>query len=418
MKLTIGYAGLSHLGINYAVASAMKGFNVVSYDESKSLISSLNKKKLPFFEKNLKKNLIEKFENIKFTSQIKDLNKCDLVFISKDVPTNSYGKSNTNIINKLIKKVTTNLNKKSCLIILCQVPPGFCQKINWEKSKLFYQVETLIFSDAQNRALFPERIIIGKFNKELNKKYSFYLKKFKCPVLEMSYQSAELAKISINMFLISSVTTTNLLSEVCEKIGANWKDVSEALKLDKRIGKYAYVKPGLGISGGNLERDLETIKNFIKFNNLYVTYNNTLKNISNHRKNWIYLKVQKILEKNKKIKRISVCGLSYKEGTNSVKNSPSIFFINKILKKYKVKIDAFDPLIKENEKNKKFKIFKNLNSFLKSSQLLIIATPWKFIKKINLLKYKKIKHIVDPYNQFNFSQIQKFDSNYISMGKS
>ena len=63
----------------------------------------------------------------------------------------------------------------------------------------------------------------------------------------MNYESAELAKISINMFLISSVTTTNVISEICEKIDANWNDISLALKLDKRIGKYAYLKPGLGI---------------------------------------------------------------------------------------------------------------------------------------------------------------------------
>ena len=84
----------------------------------------------------------------------------------------------------------------------------------------------------------------------------------------MNYESAELAKISINIFLISSVTSTNILSEISENIGANWSDVSNALKLDKRIGKYAYLKPGLGISGGNLERDLETFRNFLKFNNI------------------------------------------------------------------------------------------------------------------------------------------------------
>ena len=53
MKLTIGYVGLSHLGINYAIASAIKGFNVVCYDDDKNIISSLKKKKIPFYEKNL-----------------------------------------------------------------------------------------------------------------------------------------------------------------------------------------------------------------------------------------------------------------------------------------------------------------------------------------------------------------------------
>ena len=51
MNLTIGYVGLSHLGINYAVASAMKGFKIVAYDEDKKIISSLKKKKFPFLRK-------------------------------------------------------------------------------------------------------------------------------------------------------------------------------------------------------------------------------------------------------------------------------------------------------------------------------------------------------------------------------
>ena len=65
MKIKIGYAGLSHLGINYAVASATKGFDVVGFDNNSMLISSLKKKKLPFYEKNLEQNLKKKFNKIK-----------------------------------------------------------------------------------------------------------------------------------------------------------------------------------------------------------------------------------------------------------------------------------------------------------------------------------------------------------------
>ena len=52
-------------------------------------------------------------------------------------------------------------------------------------------------------------------------------------------KSAELTKISINLFLISSITTSNKISEICKKIGANWSEMSPALRMDKRIGKYA-----------------------------------------------------------------------------------------------------------------------------------------------------------------------------------
>ena len=80
----------------------------------------------------------------------------------------------------------------------------------------------------------------------------------------MKYESAELSKISINCYLASSVTLTNTLAEVSKSVGASWEEIIPTLKLDKRIGKYAYLKPGLGISGGNIERDLSSITKIAK----------------------------------------------------------------------------------------------------------------------------------------------------------
>ena len=72
----------------------------------KNIISILKKKKIPFYEKDTEKNLKKKFKQFKFTNKINDLKNCDLVFISRDVPTDSYGKSNINII---IKITTVNI---------------------------------------------------------------------------------------------------------------------------------------------------------------------------------------------------------------------------------------------------------------------------------------------------------------------
>ena len=415
MKLSIGFVGLTHLGVNYAIASAMKGFNVVCYDENLDVVSSLKKKKIPFYEKDTEKNLKAKFKQFKFTNKVSDLRNCDLVFISQDVPTDINGKSNLLKIKKSIKEIIKIIKNKCDLIILCQVPPGFTRSIKWPSNNLYYQVETLIFSNALERALSPERIIIGKDSSKISKKYNFFLKKFKCPILEMNYESAELAKISINIFLISSVTSTNILSEISENIGANWSDVSNALKLDKRIGKYAYLKPGLGISGGNLERDLETFRNLLKFNKVYENYSKNIKEISNHRKDWIYNQFKTITKDFKNLKKIGVLGLAYKENTNSIKNSPSISFIKKISLNNKYTINVFDPKIKKLSEHSNINICKNINDVMKNCEILFLATPWKIFKKIKLKKFKNIKAIIDPYNLINFSTVQK-KIKHISMG--
>lgn len=109
--IKIGFVGLSHLGLNYAVASAVKGFKVVGYDEKLNLVNDLKNKKISFFEKNLEKNLVKNFSKLKFTNKINDLKKCDIVFISQDVPTNKRGESDTEIIKNLISKTSRVIKK-------------------------------------------------------------------------------------------------------------------------------------------------------------------------------------------------------------------------------------------------------------------------------------------------------------------
>jgi len=418
MKLPIiGFVGMSHLGLNYAVATASKKFKVICYDENISKINLLKNKISPIFEKDLEKKIKLNFSNLNFTNNISDLKNCDNVYISKDVSTKASGESDLTSTKRLIDKTIKHLDEKSNLIILCQVPPGFCRSINWNKNQLFYQVETLIFGKALERALYPERLIVGTENKKKKIKQSYLklLRSFNCPLIIMNYESAELAKISINMYLISTVTTTNVISELCEKIDANWNDISIALKLDRRIGKYAYLEPGLGISGGNLERDLYTLQKLQVSNRLNNRFIQELKNKSISRKLWI-LNVVKKLKKKYKLKNISILGLAYKIGTHSIKNSPGIQLI-KNLKGFKIRV--FDPIVEKIDKIKNVKICNNSHETIKGCDILIITTPWKEFKKISSIFLKKnIKNrlIIDPYNLLDKKVLEKKGIKHISMG--
>src|SRR6185437_13120933 len=126
---------------------------------------------------------------------------------------------------------------------------------------LFDQGETLVFGRAVERATEPERFIVGCAAPErpIPAAYGAYLSAYSCPILPMRYESAELSKIAINCCLVASVTVANTLAELSEEIGADWAEIAPALRLDRRIGLHSYLAPGLGISGGNLERDLATV---------------------------------------------------------------------------------------------------------------------------------------------------------------
>src|SRR5204862_5218242 len=98
----------------------------------------------------------------------------------------------------LIGKVARALNPEALLIILCQVPPGFTRGLDiLPATRLYYQVETLIFGCAVAQATKPERLIVGcaDLRRPLDTRFATLLEAFKCPILPMRYESAEMAKI-------------------------------------------------------------------------------------------------------------------------------------------------------------------------------------------------------------------------------
>ena len=322
----IGFAGLTHLGLSSAVASAVKGFSVLGYHDDIELVAQLREGTTNGLEPQLPELMKLHKNNIIFSAELSCLASCDIVYIALDVPTNDEGKSNLTPIIETINRTCSEIGRDTLLVILCQVPPGFTRTLKWPANQLFYQVETLIFGRAMERAMYPERFILGCADPDqiLNEKLLNYLKIFDCPILKMHYESAELAKVSINMCLVSAVSTANTLAEICEQIGANWSEIIPALRLDKRIGQYAYLKPGLGIAGGNLERDLSTVLSYAKKHQTDGGVVAAWVNNSKHRKNWAWTTLNDLVLKKQLHPKIAVLGLTYKENTHSIKNSPSI----------------------------------------------------------------------------------------------
>lgn len=229
MKPVIGFAGNGHLMEYSASAAFEKGFKRTTYTP------------------------------VKTGDAVEDFSECDIVYICPDRPSNITPQA-------MVDLVKPHLKQSAILVIHCQVEPGFTRKINWPVQLLYYHVETLkVNNEALERALNPERIIIGGANissiGNIPAALMTFLNAFNCPIIRMNYESAELTKIALNIYLAAQLCTTNTLSEIADKIGADWNDIIPALQTDKRIGKEAYLKPGYGV-GPHIKRDLREIQKF------------------------------------------------------------------------------------------------------------------------------------------------------------
>ena len=415
----IGFAGMTHLGINSAAAAAARGFQTVCFDTDAGVITKLKLGKLPVVEPGLPELIEQNKQRLTFTAEIIDLKRCDVVYISADVPTDDQGQSDLSGIRVLVDTVAGRLGRDAILVILCQVPPGFTRSLSLPKGRLYYQVETLIFGRAVERAMQPERFIVGCAAPErpLPQAYGSFLSTFGCPILPMRYESAELAKISINCCLVASVTVANTLAELCERIGADWLEIVPALKLDKRIGQHAYLRPGLGLAGGNLERDLATVCRLADVHGTDAGVVRAWMANSSHCRDWALRTLHdEVLEANPKAV-IGVLGLAYKENTHSTKNSPSLALI-KHLKPWRLRV--YDPVFPASAAA--HPDMTGCATALDTAQgvdALVIMTPWPVFRELEadqLARSMAGRAIIDPYHVLDGKSVAAAGLDYFTLG--
>lgn len=415
--MRVTFLGMTHLGINSAAVAAKKGWTVSCFDFNQQRLRKISNAQTEYSEPYLKDYLQRYAQKIRILEVVSEENMGDLIYISADVPTDEFGNSDISEIEEYLELVIRSAGRGSAVVVLSQVPPGFTRKWSRKGLKIFYQVETLIFGRAIDRAERPERYIIGLDSPEENlpKPLEVFLRSHgNPPILKMNFESAELAKIAINCCLVASISVANTLAEICENIGADWHDILPALRLDKRIGKYSYLDPGLGLSGGNLERDLNTIIKLGVENRTDVNVIEAFLGNSVRRRKWCHAIFENSSFYGDVNIKISILGLSYKENTNSLKNSPAVELID-WLADYQVSV--FDPLIKEFNKNN-VTVSPSLKECILGAQVVFIMNKSKaFVelgKKLSQLVGEKAL-IVDPFGCIS-GYDKNIDVNYFKLG--
>jgi UDPglucose 6-dehydrogenase len=418
-KPLIGFAGMTHLGINSAAAAAAHGFPTLWFDPDANVIARLNTGELPVVEPDLPQLIADNHQRITYSSDPAELRRCAVVYIACDVPTDDRGSSDLSAIHALIDRVSSQLAQDATLVVLCQVPPGFTRQVTRKPERLYYQVETLIFGRAVERAMHPERFIIGCADpaQALPEAYREFLAAFGCPLLPMRYESAELAKIAINCCLVASVTVANTLAELSERIGANWHEIVPALKLDRRIGQYSYLAPGLGLAGGNLERDLETVLRLASETGSEVGLIGSFVSNSRHRKDWVLNMLHQEVFSCVPDATIGVLGLAYKENTHSTKNSPALALIRH-LTPWRLRIH--DPVVPSAAAHHPRAV--GCGSPLEAAaqvDALVVMTPWPEFRELQpaaLARAMKGRVIIDPYRVFDGGVMTKAGFDYLTLG--
>jgi UDPglucose 6-dehydrogenase len=426
----IGFAGLSHLGVVSSAAAAAKGFDVAGYDPDATLGAALADAKPTVNEPGLPELLVEVSSRIRYSADPAVLSQCDVIYISVDVPTDADNRSDSAPVERLLRDAARAAQPGATLVVLSQVRPGFSRGLQTEiesasgkRLRLYYQVETLVFGVAVERALKPERFIVGCADptQPLPAAFRSFLEAFGCPVLPMRYESAELCKISINMFLVSSVTTSNVLAQVCEAVGADWREIAPALRLDRRIGQYAYLTPGLGIGGGNLTRDLATVAVLAAEYGTDAQVVATWVADSNYRRDWVLRLLHRKVLSARPDPIVAVWGLAYKENTQSVKNSPGMHLL-RTLAASGIRTRAYDPEVAvPADDASRLGVVPSALDACDGADVVVVMTPWPEFGRVDLPAAKgrmRSNYLIDPFGRIDGDRAAAAGLTYARLGLS
>lgn len=415
----VGFAGLTHLGLVSAIGTASKGFRVIGYDADYGRVADIRAGRLPVVEPDLDHLARDNAAQLSYTDRCDDLGACDIVYIASDVPTDDRGQSDLSSISALIGKVIPILGPKAILCILCQVPPGFTRGLPLDSARLYYQVETLVFGRAVERATQPERFIVGCADpaQPLPGAFAALLGAFSCPILPMRYESAELAKIAINCCLVASVSVANTLADLSERINADWHEIAPALRLDRRIGAYSYLTPGLGIAGGNLERDLATVLRLSAATGSEASIITAFLANSRSRRDWVLRLVHREVLSRNATPTFGILGLAYKENTHSTKNSPSLALIEN-LRPWPIRVH--DPVVPATAApHPSVTGASSAIDAAQGSDAVLIMTPWPEFRSISpahLAAAMAGKIVIDPFRVLEPGVVRAAGLSHFTLG--
>ena len=374
----------------------------------------------------LQKNLQAK--RIFFTLEYEQaIAESDIILITVGTPPKESGEADLTAVIDVARKIGKNL-KKDFTVISCKstVPVGTNKKIeiiikrHKSKNREFAVAsvpEFLREGTALQDTYYPDRVVIGSDSKRAVDLLLELHQPVNSKKIITNLTSAELIKYTSNCMLATKISFANIISLYCEKVGGDVESVLEAVGLDKRIGR-TFLYPGVGYGGSCLPKDVKAFISIGKDKRIDTSFFHSIENINKEVKTNF---INKIIN-NAPGKKIAILGLSFKPDTDDIREAPSLYIIDELLKNG-FEIKAYDPVASNNIKillGDKIKIVKDPYVAIDKADSLVIITEWNEFKQIDLSKVKKLlKHpvIFDGRNIYKPEVMKKMGFKYFSIGR-
>jgi len=399
----ISIVGTGYVGLSTAVCFASRGYDVIASTRSKDKIRIINAKRAPFYEPGLDDAVRTSIESGHLHAEIdrsEAVRQTEVTFLTVGTPEKADGTIDLRYIISASEDIGRALTRKKTyhlVVVKSTVTPGTVRgpvKAALEEASglvagrdfgLCMNPEFLRQGSAIRDTLYPDRVVIGEYDKRSGQRLADLLEGFYgsgIPILRMSLESAEMVKYASNTFLAMKISYANEMARICERVpGVDVSKVMAGVGLDERINP-KFLNAGAGFGGSCLPKDTKALCKFAEAQGYSAPLLRATLAVNQAQASHVAQLALATLGEPRG-KKVALLGLSFKPDTDDLREAPSLTVARTLLGAG-ARVSAFDPAVKQVSQPgfEGLDYPSSISECLAGAHCCIILTEWEQFKRL------------------------------------
>lgn len=428
MKISV--AGTGYVGLVTGVCLSEHGHYVTCVDVDESKVAMMQSGKSPIYEPGLEELMLQNMERLTFTTDYASAyHDADVIIIAVGTPEKKDGSANLAYVFGVAKQIAEHITKECVVIVKSTVPIGTNDEVehilnentNGVRVHVASNPEFLAQGTAVHDTLHASRIVLGVNDKFAQDMLRSMYREFDAPIMVCNRRSAEMIKYASNDFLALKISYMNEIANLCEAIGANVEEVAKGMGFDERIGK-RFLHAGIGYGGSCFPKDTKALHHLSAKNGCEMRTIKAAIEVNEGQKYKLSQKARKYYSDFNGL-RIAVLGLTFKPGTDDLREAPSLVNLPVFLDDGAT-IMAWDPVgaanFKKRMPSEHIIYCDTIEEALTDADICFIFTEWQQILDLDLSRYADLMKepiVMDGRNCYTLEEAAKAPILYESIGR-
>ncbi len=424
--------GTGYVGLVTGTCFADLGNKVVGLDIDEQKINMLNQGGVPIFEPGLEEMIHRNMEagRLSFTTSYEEaLQKADFVFVAVGTPEGVDGEADLRYVRMAAESIAKAMRHPLIIVNKSTVPVGTGDFVADIVRK--YQQEPVPFAVVSNPEflregsavhdfLNPDRVVLGSTDQEAAEQVAHLYLPLRAPIIITDLRTAEMIKYASNAFLATRISFINEIAAICERLGADVKQVAVGMGYDKRIGPY-FLDAGVGYGGSCFPKDVKALEHMALVHGAHPQLLRAVMEINRDQRRRIILKLRDLLGGSLRDRVVSLLGLSFKPNTDDMREAPSVELYHMLVNEGAV-VRGYDPVAMENAKRilPELQLASNPYALAEEADALVLITDWNEFKNLDLHRILALMRgnvFIDGRNLYDPERMKNIGFEYRGMGR-